>query len=183
MIVPPGSRSSELVTKLSFSRAAEKSQTSYPSAHFLKSGRVIWPDCAQLIGYAPLARRWVDLGSGAGFPGMVIAILLAKMQGGAEVHCVESDQRECAFLREVARATDAPARIHAARIEMFDPCALSLVDAVTSRALAALPRLFELANEWLMLRRGRNFTAGTIGGSADRNLFGRVSIPIQKLPK
>ena len=67
---------------------------------------------------------------------MVVAILLAEMQGRAEVHCLESDQSKCAFLREVARATDAPARIHGGRIEMFDPCLLSLVDAVTSRALA-----------------------------------------------
>jgi len=57
----------------------------------------------------------------------------------AEVHRLESDQRKCAFLREVARATDAPARIHGARIEMFDPCLLSPVDAITSRALAPCP--------------------------------------------
>jgi 16S rRNA (guanine527-N7)-methyltransferase len=53
---------------------------------------------------------------------------------------------------EVARATDAPARIYGGRIEMFDPCLLSVVDAVTSRALAPLPSLVELANELLMLR-------------------------------
>ena len=107
-------------------------------------------DCAQLLGYAPFARRCVDLGSGAGFPEMVVAILLAEMQGRAEVHRLESDQRKCPFLREVTRATDAPARIHGSRIEMFDPCLLSLVDAVTSRALAPLPSL--VANELLMLR-------------------------------
>src|SRR5271156_884008 len=45
-------------------------------------------DSAQLLGYAPLARRWVDLGSGAGFPGMIIAIQLAETDG-AQVHCVE----------------------------------------------------------------------------------------------
>ena len=89
------------------------------------------------------------------------------MQGRAEVHRLESDQRECAFLREVARATDAPARIHGSRIEMLDPCLLSLVDAVTSRALAPLPSLVELANELLMLRpigillRGRSAAAQT----------------------
>jgi len=95
--------------------------------------------CVQLLGYALFARRWVELGSGAGFPEMVVAILLAEKQGRAEVHCLESDQRKCAFLREVARATDAPARIHGARIEMFDPCLLSPVDAITSRALAPCP--------------------------------------------
>src|ERR1700691_5328655 len=89
------------------------------------------------------------------------------MQKRAEVHRLESDQRKCAFLRELARATDAPARIHGSRIEMFDPCLLSLVDAVTSRALAPLPSLVELANELLMLRpigillRGRSAAAQT----------------------
>lgn len=96
----------------SFSRAGQKSQTSYPSAHFSQ----VWT--RHLAGwrtvawvYAPFARRWVDLGSGAGFPEMVVAILLAEMQGRAEVQCLESDQRKCAFLRGVARATDAPARM------------------------------------------------------------------------
>jgi 16S rRNA (guanine527-N7)-methyltransferase len=105
-------------------------------------------DSAQLLKLAPHARRWVDMGSGAGFPGMVIAIQLADTSG-AQVHCIESDQRKCAFLREVARATGAPARIHAARIESIDPEALGPVDAVASRALAPLPRLIEFANVWL----------------------------------
>lgn len=106
-------------------------------------------DCAQLVGYAPLARRWVDLGSGGGFPGMVIGLLLAEIRG-AEVHCLEADQRKCAFLREVARATAAPVHIHAARIEVFDSYTLLPVDAVTSRALAPLSRLIEFANVWLI---------------------------------
>jgi 16S rRNA (guanine527-N7)-methyltransferase len=105
-------------------------------------------DSGQLLGFAPNARRWVDMGSGAGFPGMVIAIQLANTPG-ARVHCIESDQRKCAFLREVARATSAPVQIHAARIESIDPDALAPVDAVTSRALAPLPRLVEFANVWL----------------------------------
>jgi 16S rRNA (guanine527-N7)-methyltransferase len=106
-------------------------------------------DSAQLLGYAPVARQWVDIGSGSGFPGMVIAILLAEVHG-AEVHCVESNQKKCAFLRAVAQATAAPVRIHAARIELRDSCPLSAVDAVTSRALAPLPRLLQFANVWLM---------------------------------
>jgi 16S rRNA (guanine527-N7)-methyltransferase len=67
-----------------------------------------------------------------------------------EVHCIESDHRKCAFLREVARATAAPVRVHAARIETFDCSGISPVDAVTSRALAPLPRLVEFATVWLM---------------------------------
>jgi 16S rRNA (guanine527-N7)-methyltransferase len=121
-------------------------------------------DSAQLLAHAPLARRWVDLGSGAGFPGMVIAIQLAEIRG-AEVHCIESDQRKCAFLREVARATAAPAHIHATRIETVDPTMLGGMDAVTSRALAPLSRLVDLANPWLtrgaigIFPRGRSETS------------------------
>ena len=60
-------------------------------------------DSAQLLALAPGASRWVDMGSGAGFPGLVIAIQLADVPG-AVVHCIESDQRKCAFLREAVRA-------------------------------------------------------------------------------
>ncbi len=105
-------------------------------------------DSAQLLALAPQARRWVDMGSGAGFPGMVIAIQLADI-AGARVHCLESDRRKCAFLTEVARATGAPAEIHACRIESLDPDMLTPVDAVTARAFAPLPRLLELAKVWL----------------------------------
>lgn len=105
-------------------------------------------DSAQLMAYAPIARRWVDLGSGAGFPGMVIAIQLADVCG-AHVHCIESDRRKCAFLREVARATKAPACIHTKQIELLDPSSLLPVDAVTSRALGPLPCLLEFANIWI----------------------------------
>jgi 16S rRNA (guanine527-N7)-methyltransferase len=105
-------------------------------------------DSAQLLALVPDARRWIDLGAGAGFPGMVLAIQLADATG-AVVHLIESDQRKCAFLREVARATGAAAHIHAARIESIDPEALMPVDAITARALAPLPRLLEIAKVWL----------------------------------
>jgi 16S rRNA (guanine527-N7)-methyltransferase len=105
-------------------------------------------DSIQLLDLAPDARRWVDLGTGAGFPGMVIAILL-RGQPGSLVHLVESDQRKCAFLREVARATGAPVQIHAVRVESLIPAALMPVDAVTARAFAPLPDVLELAKVWL----------------------------------
>jgi 16S rRNA (guanine527-N7)-methyltransferase len=105
-------------------------------------------DSAQLLDLAPQANRWVDLGSGAGFPGMVLAILLAD-RPGAVVHLVESDQRKCAFLREVARATGASAEIHAARIESAPLGPSTPVDAVTARALAPLPILLGFARLWL----------------------------------
>lgn len=96
---------------------------------------------------------------------MIIAILLAEAQG-VEVHCIESDHRKCAFLREVARVTAAPVRVHAARIEMLDCSGISPVDVVTSRALAPLPRLVEFANLWLTWRY-RSFSARPIAGNAD----------------
>jgi 16S rRNA (guanine527-N7)-methyltransferase len=88
------------------------------------------------------------MGSGAGFPGLVIAIQLADVPG-ALVHCVESDGRKCAFLREAARVTGAAAQIHAVRVEAIAPESLGPVDAVTARAFAPLPLTFELARPWM----------------------------------
>ena len=105
-------------------------------------------DSAQILGLVPAATRWVDMGSGAGFPGLVLAIQLAGVSG-AVVHCIESDQRKCAFLREAARATGAPAEIHARRIESMDHARLGPVDAVTARAFAPLPLTVKLAKIWL----------------------------------
>jgi 16S rRNA (guanine527-N7)-methyltransferase len=105
-------------------------------------------DSAQLLALAPKARRWVDMGSGAGFPGLVIAMQLADVPG-AIVHCVESDQRKCAFLREAVRATGAAATIHPARVEAVDASSLGAVDAVTARAFAPLPLTLELARRWI----------------------------------
>jgi 16S rRNA (guanine527-N7)-methyltransferase len=105
-------------------------------------------DSAQLIAFAPEAKRWIDMGSGAGFPGLVIAIQLAGVPG-ALVHCIESDQRKCAFLREAARATGAAAAIHPLRVEAIEPSSLGPVDAVTARAFAPLPLTLKLARPWL----------------------------------
>ena len=105
-------------------------------------------DSAQLLGLAPGAKRWVDMGSGAGFPGLVIAIQLAEVPG-AIVHCIESDQRKCAFLREAARATGAAAQIHPQRVDTVDADKLGSVDVVTARAFAPLPLTLELAKVWL----------------------------------
>jgi len=105
-------------------------------------------DSAQLIALAPEARRWLDMGSGAGFPGLVIAIQFAGVPG-AIVHCVESNRRKCAFLSEAARATGAAAVIHAARVEAIEPKSLGPVDAVTARAFAPLPLALKLARPWL----------------------------------
>jgi 16S rRNA (guanine527-N7)-methyltransferase len=102
-------------------------------------------DSAQLQELAPGARRWVDMGSGAGFPGLVLAICLAE-RGDAEVHLIESDRRKAAFLGEVARQTGVAVHIHAARIETVLPTIASPVDAITARALAPLPCLIEMGS-------------------------------------
>ena len=93
---------------------------------------------------------------------MVLAIRLAG-QPGAEVHLIESDQRKCAFLREAARATGAPARVHCARIESLAPDSLAPVDAVTARALAPLPIVLDFASVWLMRGAVGVFPRGRTG--------------------
>ena len=89
-------------------------------------------DSAQFLDHAPgRGGTWVDLGSGAGFPGLVLAIL-----GAGDVHLVESDGRKCAFLAEAARVTATPVRIHRVRAEALAGVA---ADVVVSRAFAPLP--------------------------------------------
>lgn len=105
-------------------------------------------DSAQVLLLNPRGIRWIDMGSGAGFPGMVLAIQLAGVRD-AVVHCVESDQRKCSFLREVARSTGAPAIIHAARVQSLRPFDLGIVDGVAARAFAPLPTALEMAQAWL----------------------------------
>jgi len=97
-------------------------------------------DSLQLLPLAPEARVWVDLGSGAGFPGLVIACALAERQG-ARVHLVESNGKKAAFLREAIRATGAPAEVHAVRVVDFVKKHRQPVEVVTARALAALADL------------------------------------------
>ncbi len=111
--------------------------------HILDSGQLfpLLPDS----GRGPLVL--VDLGSGAGFPGLVLAILASGAGRAIAVHLVESDQRKAAFLAEAARRTGVAAtvRIHAARIERLAPGTIPPADVVTARALAPLDRLLGLA--------------------------------------
>ena len=105
-------------------------------------------DSLQLLALAPDAKCWVDLGSGAGFPGLVIACALAD-QAGARVHLVESNAKKAAFLREAVRRIGAPALVHAVRIEDFVKNFKQKPDAVSARALAPLEVLLELAHPLL----------------------------------
>jgi 16S rRNA (guanine527-N7)-methyltransferase len=104
-------------------------------------------DSAQILALAPKdTTRWLDLGSGGGFPGLVIAAL-----GMASVHLVESDQRKSAFLREAARAMGlSGVTVHVKRIEALDAAALhqamgGVPQVISARALAPLKDLIGLA--------------------------------------
>ncbi|MBN7783422.1 16S rRNA (guanine(527)-N(7))-methyltransferase RsmG [Ponticoccus gilvus] len=104
-------------------------------------------DSAQVYGLADLDwRRWTDLGSGGGFPGLVVAILAAGAGHPGRVTLVESDQRKATFLRTVARETGVPVEVQASRIEALAPQAC---DVISARALAPLPALFRLAHPHL----------------------------------
>ena len=95
-------------------------------------------DALQVMGLIPAGTaRAIDLGSGAGFPGLVLAIAT-----GIPFDLVEADNRKASFLREAARATLAPATIHASRIETVQ---LTPAPLITARALAPLPNLLSLA--------------------------------------
>ena len=128
-------------------------------------------DSLQVQAAAPDARRWVDLGSGGGFPGLVTAILLAETPY-AEVHLVESDKRKSAFLRTVARETGAPVIVHAERIERFVPAHAGIVDAVSARALAQLPQLVAYAEKFLLAGAIGVFPKGQTAGT-ELTGFGR----------
>jgi 16S rRNA (guanine527-N7)-methyltransferase len=110
-------------------------------------------DSLQLLSLAPEAQTWVDLGSGAGFPGLVLAI--AGAERGLKVHLVESNSRKCSFLRHVSRLTDAGAAVHEARLETVIPSFIGKADVVSARALASLTMLLEWTEPLLK--------AGTIG--------------------
>jgi 16S rRNA (guanine527-N7)-methyltransferase len=99
-------------------------------------------DSAQILDIAPPASTWIDLGSGGGFPGLVIAILAAHERPGLAVSLVESDARKGAFLATVAREAGVSPRILTARAEDLPPLA---ADVVSARALAPLPALLGIA--------------------------------------
>ena len=99
------------------------------------------PNSAQFWALRPPgARTWLDLGAGAGFPGLVVAILAADAEPGLAVALVESDERKAAFLEAAAAACGVAATVHRARIEALPPQAAEIVSA---RALAPLDRLLE----------------------------------------
>jgi len=120
-------------------------------------------DSLQLLPLAPAAQTWVDLGSGAGFPGLVLG--LAGAERGIQVHLVESNSRKCAFLRHVARIAAASVVVHESRIENAFADLPDHVEVVTARALAPLRQLLDWAQPLLktgaigLFPKGRDFAA------------------------
>jgi 16S rRNA (guanine527-N7)-methyltransferase len=108
-------------------------------------------DSLQLLKFAPGARIWLDLGSGGGFPGLVVAIE-RTVTGCGTTLLVESNGRKCAFLRHVARVAKLDVVVHEKRIEDVVPSLDGQVDVVSARALAPLTQLLS----WTMplLRNG-----------------------------
>jgi 16S rRNA (guanine527-N7)-methyltransferase len=108
-------------------------------------------DSLQLLALAPEAKIWIDLGSGGGFPGVVLASALADVPG-AKVHLVERNTKKAAFLREALRVTAAPGVVHLSDIEDIVDRVASPIDCVTARALAPLHLLIGFAEP--LVRKG-----------------------------
>jgi 16S rRNA (guanine527-N7)-methyltransferase len=120
-----------------------------PRINLVSSGTManIWTrhivDSLQLQSLRPKARRWIDLGSGGGFPGLVVAAALAEFVD-TEVTLVESNGKKCAFLRETSRLAQLPVRVIHARIENTIPYLVGRFDVVSARALAPLETLLDM---------------------------------------
>jgi 16S rRNA (guanine527-N7)-methyltransferase len=126
-------------------------------------------DSAQLRRHLPVpsendSRIILDIGAGAGFPGLVLALLDC-----GRVHLVEADQRKAEFLREAVRVTGAPAEVHAQRVESLEPLP---VDVVTCRAFAPLSRILDLSERFLRPENTEKHPTGLFlkGRRADEEL-------------
>lgn len=118
-------------------------------------------DCAQLVPIKPDARRWLDLGSGGGLPGLVIAIMI-RDKTGAQIDLVESNRKKSTFLTSFSGSMNLPVRVHARRIEEIVD-SVGRVDIVTARALAPMRKLVGLSAQWLedgstgLFQKGRDY--------------------------
>jgi 16S rRNA (guanine527-N7)-methyltransferase len=101
-------------------------------------------DSLQLLALAPSAKKWADLGSGGGFPGVVLACALAETSG-AIIHLVERNAKKAAFLREALRVTNSPGMVNVADIGDSVDRVTGPVDCVTARAVAPLHQLIGFA--------------------------------------
>ncbi|MFM8701854.1 MAG: 16S rRNA (guanine(527)-N(7))-methyltransferase RsmG [Hyphomicrobiales bacterium] len=116
-------------------------------------------DSAQIFPLFPDARIWVDMGSGAGFPGIVIAILSVD-HPDAHIHLIESNGRKASFLREVARELFLPVTVHNERIEAVRTHLPDICHCVTARALAPLDQLLTFQHHHLEIHSPSVFLKG-----------------------
>lgn len=107
-------------------------------------------DSVQLFALKSSARRWIDIGSGGGLPGLVIGCILAD-HADARVHLIESNAKKSAFLRHVATSLSLPVEVHLGRVEDILPT-LETPDVLSARALASLDALLGYGN--LLLKSG-----------------------------
>lgn len=118
-------------------------------------------DSAQLFQMAPLATRWVDMGSGGGYPGLILAFLL-RDRPDSDVKLIESNRKKASFLQSITGQFDLPAQVIAKRVEDSYPL-VPEPQIVTARALAPLPVLLDLAAPWLaatataLFHKGRDY--------------------------
>ena len=152
-ILPPDSTQQEVCAYLNVSRETEAKLELYVKLLQKWQQRInlvssktlphIWQrhilDCAQLTTYLPTSSfRIMDIGAGAGLPGVILALLTEH-----EVHLVESDAKKVAFMRTILAETNVRAIIHHARIEDLPHLR---IDVITARALAPLPKLIQLTH-------------------------------------
>lgn len=121
-------------------------------------------DSAQIFQLSPHPQKWIDLGSGGGFPGVITAIFLAELNEGW-VHLVESNQKKSAFLRVALQETGARGSVHPFRIEAAAE-QLPDCDRISARALAELDQLFSYTRIWMgaantraYFHKGRDYEA------------------------
>jgi 16S rRNA (guanine527-N7)-methyltransferase len=105
-------------------------------------------DSVILSRICPTAQRWLDIGSGAGFPSVVLAVMLVGRQN-AQIHCVESDSRKCAFLRTVANELRIPIKVHNIRAEVVTVRDTGPIDALTARAFSTIDHILRLGEDYL----------------------------------
>ena len=117
-------------------------------------------DSAQLLSLAPFASLWADFGSGGGFPGAIIAILLRE-RAGTRVRLIESNRKKAGFLQSALAGF---ANVHVLPCRIEDAAdAIGKTDIITARALAPLPQLLQWSEPWLtrgsraLFMKGRDF--------------------------
>lgn len=118
-------------------------------------------DSLQCLALKPETSRWLDVGSGGGFPGLVIAAVMSDFEDG-EVVLIESNNKKTSFLRQVNRNMGSVGRVVTSRIEEAD-IGNYAPEVVTARALTALPGLLALTQSWLssgaigLFHKGREY--------------------------